>query len=79
MRRIRTGVDPRKKPGPVPKITPEIRDYVGWILHWDPTLYLTEIADHIFAEFEVKLHKSQVHKLLKDPEATYKRVPVAAK
>jgi hypothetical protein len=48
-----TGVDNRHKPGRPHIITPEILEYAIALIARDSTLYLNEVADYLYIEFDI--------------------------
>jgi transposase len=76
--REQTGIDPRRRPGPAPAITPGIRSFCLWLILWDLELLLDEVADYIYLEFNVALSKYTVCRLWKATNIIYKKCHVVA-
>jgi transposase len=75
------GVIPRvikAKSGPPPLINAEMAAYMLAVLDRDPTLYQDEVADYLYAEFDVKVSNDQVSRALKREGWTKKTVTVTA-
>ncbi len=70
--------DLRKVPGPEPIINAEMRAFIAELTERDSDLFLDEIADYIYAEFEVVVSNSQVCRAMKRMNQTNKVVTVAA-
>lgn len=73
IRRETSGVlIPPRKPGCRPWCTPQVIDLITKDYIADPELYLNEISDYIYMEFDLKLSVPMVSKLLKKMKYTYK-------
>ena len=72
------GRDYRRRPGPNPLVTPEIAQFAQELLIWDPTLYLDEVADHIYMEYAVVLDNPQISRLWKAAKVSRKKNHVTA-
>ncbi|RDL42209.1 uncharacterized protein BP5553_02188 [Venustampulla echinocandica] len=64
--------------GPTPVINHEIQMFLVDILEREPNLYLDEMADYIYAEFEIKVTITQVSRAVKRLKQTNKLIPVSA-
>jgi transposase len=72
------GYDPRKKPGPASLITPEMEEALIEHIAVHNDLYLDEMADFLFDEFDVKVSNPLISKLLKRRQITNKKLKVIA-
>jgi len=68
----------RKPPGPDPIINNEMRVFMAELTEREPDLYLDEIADYLYAEYEVQVSVSQVSRAFQRMKTTNKVVTVAA-
>jgi len=73
-----TRIDPRKSAGPSPLVTPEIWQYVEDLIERHQMLYLDEVADYVYMEFDVKLSISIVCRILKSARISYKKIESVA-
>ena len=77
-RRLQKGRVPQRSRGPAPVINRQIEVFIAELLEREPELYQDEIADYIYAEFEVIVSTAQVAKALRRINHTSKIVTVAA-
>jgi transposase len=71
--RILLGYDPRIPTSRATLITPDIRQYVEDLINRFNTLYLDEIVDYVYMEFDVILSILIVCRLLKGARISYKK------
>jgi transposase len=71
--RILLGYNPRIPASRVTLITPDIRQYVEDLIDRFNTLYLDEITDYVYIEFDVILSVSTVCRLLKGARISHKK------
>lgn len=78
--RITTGVDMRMPPGFASAVLPEYKEFALELLTWDPTLYLDEIADHLYAEFGEKalFSTTTIWRMWKEAKISHKKNEVSA-
>jgi transposase len=72
------GYDPRKKPGPPSLITPEIEESLIEHIAIYNDLYLDEMADFLFDEYDVKVSISVISRLLSRLKITNKKLKIIA-
>ena len=75
--RSSTSALPRAR-GPAPVINRQMEVFIAKLLEREPELYQDEIADYLFAEFEVVVSNAQVAKALRRIKHTSKILTVAA-
>jgi transposase len=79
LQKERSGISalPRAR-GPAPVINRQMEVFIAELLEREPELYQDEIADYLFAEFEVVVSNAQVAKALRRIKHTSKILTVAA-